>query len=1141
MGIKNKRAAFFSIDALVAIVLIFIILIMIYPIFKYSLPEKQTPQDLIVSLSSLKNNEINNSLAKSLIDSGVITDVNKSLLEQIGEFYVTNKTLAKEFAASVISTLDIKDNVGIWYEGYLVYTSNSSNIGDAQQIQTARQIISGLREGSSVTGFSARATLSSAIQKKYFYFGGYVGDGNITVLVNYTGNITAAEMELAISTNFTVFINDVNIGDYNQSESEFNPKTYTLPVGNFSSGINKIKIQQVGGQNTTLRISGGFIKISYLEGGLEYQAPTKYYFPGIEGIINIYDGFYVPGQLSSMKVFLHYNSSYQMFLTIGNTTVYNSSSATESSVTIPNANLSSLLNYNFLSNKTVPVRLGLKEILLNGTGGNADVILITDTSGSMDWRLDSDTTVGSVARNCTDASLFNSTTKRISLAKCLDIDFVKTVLSVPGNRMALVSFASSANTFVNLTNNDTLLNSTIMGYTATGGTCVSCALNRAYLLLAANSNSSRKKFIVTMTDGVTNVRSTATCDSLYAASTFDINNIFAGGEVGMIKKKNNFSLENFLSPSATQVNDIKFLNSTFGFAVGNTGSILTWNGSAWNTLTATVSNNLRGLDIYNRTFALAVGDSGKVMRWNGSSWASFANITNSPTLNAISIYNYSTIYIAGYRSSSGRIYRSTNGGLNWTEEVNDDSNYLGVKILNATRAWVVGEGGSIYRWNGASSWTSTSSPTSHDLYDIESLNNTLVFAVGGNDGSSRIIRNTGSTSWTSDYSDATGDSLRSLVVHNGSAYAVGEEATIAEWNITTWKRSFNFPSAYRGNLTTGLTCSSDEDSCSEISSYPALNTNYSSCRVNTELNATVHAIGFGPISTCAFATQTMQNVANCGGGSFFTSSNASQLQEFYNTIANDIIRISYTEQTVQIQGNVTGRIYEDSYIEFSYAKPVQPYGLLISIEKQFDNNLTVNFSIPLNSTIVEATAISYSGARWTQVVSINNTPFYNLTTYGTKYVELGDPYAINIPLSMIKQNNALKLTTSISPLNSTAGSPYNKVIYTIVKNLSSFSPVAIGAEGCNWTIQFEDNTNISMPFPSDYAGTQTCAYNSLGPQYDVDDAFQGAINNLLQKVDLDSNGKVDLQFDTSNLAIDLTEITGIPFTWSTEVQVRTWR
>ena len=36
------------------------------------------------------------------------------------------------------------------------------------------------------------------------------------------------------------------------------------------------------------------------------------------------------------------------------------------------------------------------------------------------------------------------------------------------------------------------------------------------------------------------------------------------------------------------------------------------------------------------------------------------------------------------------------------------------------------------------------------------------------------------------------------------------------------------------------------------------------------------------------------------------------------------------------------------------------------------------------------------------------------------------------------------------------------------------------------------------------------------------------------------NGKIDVPFNEQDLQISLTEITGIPFTWSTEVQVRIW-
>ena len=128
-------------------------------------------------------------------------------------------------------------------------------------------------------------------------------------------------------------------------------------INNFHSGKNEIEFR---GNN--LYISGGFIKIIYNNSTLEEIQDTKYFFDGIEGLINVYDSIYIPGNLNSLEVYLHYNSEYETFLTIGNKTVYESDQSGETTVFIDNSNLSSQIDYNSISNKTIPLRLGLKEI-----------------------------------------------------------------------------------------------------------------------------------------------------------------------------------------------------------------------------------------------------------------------------------------------------------------------------------------------------------------------------------------------------------------------------------------------------------------------------------------------------------------------------------------------------------------------------------------------------------------------------------------------------------------------------------------------------------------------------------------------------------------------------------------------------------
>lgn len=865
----EKRGIFFSMDALIAISIIFIAVLIAYPLLTNTEPSTELQYDLIKTLSTITIGNLNNSYAHSLVESGAITDKNKSVLEQIGEFQITNPEKAKLLAESVLADIEPGKNIGIWFGTTLIASKNNTPYETAKHVETARQVISGIKEGSNITGFSARAYLSSSLQTEYFYFGGYVGDGNITILAKYNGTISNAELEMAINENFSVYVNGVFAGDYAKPDTELTPKRYSIPATSFHSGENIIELRQKAA--TRLRVTGGFLKIDY-EKVPEYDKPEKRYIPGINGIINVYTGFTVPNTLQSMSMNIHYKSPYRMFVFIGNTKVYDNSSANETTIMLTNPELAAKLDYGQLSNKTTPVRLGLYAA---SKAGNADVVVITDLSGSMNSRMDSEDT--GVTRNCTDPHLYDSDTKRISLAKCLDKLVVDEILEIPGNRVALAAFygdetpPNKGRIYQELpSSNGTYLKSKIDAYVPQGGTCICCGINDAYKILNEQSNPTRRKYIIVMSDGIP----THTCQA----------------------------------------------------SSGCTG-------------TRTGLPSDEGL-------------------WLGSSTGCY----------------------------------------------------------------------------------------------------------GGSDD-----------------------------------------------------------------------CNVDDCNCA------VTNTNWSACRAHNNLNATLYSIGFGNMSACSLADVTLRNVALCGKGNYYTSASPVILQEFYFNISQEIIDLSYIEQVANASSNLSNTIlYPDSYIELDYEKEITPFGLVATTEKKFDNADSGSFSIPANSSIIKATAISYSGPRWTATVEINNNTFYNLTDYGWDYTALGDPYAIAIPNSLISQDNIVKIARGISPDNITSGSINNKIIYTIVKNASSYAKVCSIASGCIWSIDFDDGTNSTIKAPANYDGTETCSYKELSQQFNENDAYQLAVYNLLRKLDLDLDNKIDVKFTEQSLDIAASELEGVPYLWSTEIQVRTW-
>lgn len=146
---------------------------------------------------------------------------------------------------------------------------------------------------------------------------------------------------------------------------------------------------------------------------------------------------------------------------------------------------------------------------LSNEVGDADVILVTDVSSSMSYTLNS--TIGNQVdgetRTCDDSRLFDNTTKKISLTKCLSKQFVNTILNISGNQIGLVSY-DNRSVGIALTSDNNSLAAAIDSYTLAQGTCICCGINQAHTLLSSG-DPSKRRFVFVMTDGQANHRCTA--------------------------------------------------------------------------------------------------------------------------------------------------------------------------------------------------------------------------------------------------------------------------------------------------------------------------------------------------------------------------------------------------------------------------------------------------------------------------------------------------------------------------------------------------------------------------------------------------------------------------------------------------------
>ncbi|MEM4638122.1 MAG: VWA domain-containing protein [Candidatus Woesearchaeota archaeon] len=559
-GLKNRKAYYFVIDAILASLLLLIGLLAITQnkSIVTEQPNEYFSQDILQTLSAIKIYELNetnknNSFVVSEIRSGTINQEN-SVLEQVGEYWARGEiSKAKLLLESLLSQIDIDKNFEIIvsnsqrtiYDVVYNTTESFSDLNSEGYVVASRRMISGIEKGSPLSGYSSSAYLKKISGKKtssYAYFGGFVGQGNISAIIKFPSDFNSSKLldafiKVETPGTFELYINNIKCGN---QYSGIPNKVVIWKIINCNSsfvpGNNNISLNFISNFNESY-FSGGFIKATYTTGLLieETNIPgyKRYYFPGIEGFINLYDSFAVQGIITNWTINVSFDSIYNVYMNLGNNTLFSvQGSNTTQSIIIMQNNLE-------LPFQTIPIRLSitnLSNITILNQGQPSDSILITDTSGSMAdcsgvyentqlctyeyksrswwwwWSVAECTYNGSCSNNdCGISPIYSTRNYQVinrsvclsllEIAKRADKLFVETILNESLlHRIGLVDFATNANYFP-LTNIPENLKSRIDTYVASGSTCTCCGINYARNMLV---NSSKKKFIILLSDGEPN-------------------------------------------------------------------------------------------------------------------------------------------------------------------------------------------------------------------------------------------------------------------------------------------------------------------------------------------------------------------------------------------------------------------------------------------------------------------------------------------------------------------------------------------------------------------------------------------------------------------------------------------------------------
>jgi len=1155
---------------------------------------------IAIALSAQRYGNVSESTELAFVSLHYISEdaldiLNKQgILDQIGEYWTSDNTTAANGLATEYLDLIVPQNVGykLWIynntstTGYTTLAENDRVSEDDAIAETySLRFLVGYKKGAPILASVSRAFLTGITSKTssaYAYFGGFEGQGNLTKYLEVPDgvSITEAYMEMDAGSPFDLYVNGGDCGTYTPSGDYLAADVQEdISACSFQTGQNTIELRFTSDDGLTSQyIGGGFIRVTYNTTEMaesELTGSGRHEFPGIDGLVNYYGSFYVPGTLESMTAHLVFQNNYTTFFSVGDTMVYSSTgSESEQTVDLTNPFLQAKLNYNNLGETTIPLRLGTSNISSVIQEGNADVVLVTDLSLSMGYRVDNDSYTGVVTRSCVDPLLYDGSTRRSSLAKCLDEQFVDIILNNSGNNVALVGFSDDASNDAynhNFTSNRASLISTIDGYPddGIGYTCICCAINKAYEMLASQETL--------VEDGETWKYTSYTGSSMELISSGDDSwkyTSYSSCGASCNPASSSTPIPGSCTPSpgdwtSASFNDASWAAASLPKENSNEASSVFYYRRHFNlsesgfTSATLYLRNRRGVQCYLNGYSLGTDTSCEDGNYWDNTWSVSADYFNDP--------GEDNVLACRVRSSS-----SSNKGIefdaelvinnpcgsscdptsvpgictptDWYEESFDDDAWGDADLPKEN----ADEENSVFYYR--KHFTLDADATGSGLLSLSNRRGVQCYLNGNIIGTDTSCSSGDywDNEWTfpaSYFNGAGEDNVLACRVRSSSGFSYRGIAFDAQLTTASDRNKFivvmsDGVANYRcdddceGTSTSGelqpgcmLQCTGDACDC------PINNAIWSAERVHTNLSTTLHSVGFGPVTECENGEYALQQIADVGNGSYCASTNATQLQECYVQFANFILEASIRSQIVNITGSATvSTLSPESYLEYTYTPnvPELEYGeiTLTYDTERFNDNVTCtgSFYIPEDVSVIDAKATSYSSEHWTDYLEVNSIEGYELADYGGDYFDYGDPFVVYMdPANIVPgQSNNVLIGTGDSPSNDTGCSEDNRAILTIKMSGSvGYGDVYTLAEGCNWDIDFEDGSSVQMPIPSSYTGSASCTYKSGNINVTEDDALNDAVYRVLQKLDLDDNGKLDILFDPNQVELDSSRVGGV--------------
>lgn len=246
------------------------------------------------------------------------------------------------------------------------------------------------------------------------------------------------------------------------------------------------------------------------------------------------------------------------------------------------------------------------------------------------------------------------------------------------------------------------------------------------------------------------------------------------------------------SGTTNWINDVDFVDTKTGWAVGNDGIILhTTDGSSWTAQQSNTPNNLYSVKFVNNMLGWAVGAGGKILYTTdgGVIWTTQTSGT-SKDLRSVFFMDHNFGWIAG---NTGTMLVTDNGGVLWDPQPTPTFKDLqGMYFVDYLKGWATGKEGTILRsLDGGITWVAqTNHPLDGSLTGINAcyfVDTQIGWAVAK---AGNILHTTnGGNNW---YKQTSGTSMgiNDVVFHDANnGYVIGDNGTIKYTNNggTAWQ------------------------------------------------------------------------------------------------------------------------------------------------------------------------------------------------------------------------------------------------------------------------------------------------------------------------------------------------------------------